>query len=359
MFSELPGLFDRDFVTGYLLPSIVPVLGTALIVSLVFGTHVVGLYLSPSQPSGSQFYLAIQDLQSATFLLGLAVMLCLTVAVLLLILNRSLIRFTEGYIPPVSWFRFIAVRRYRRLRRNIEKAEQRYIEEQEQGEVSIAVKRRYRELLLRRARSYPDQEEFVLATSFGNTIRAAEVYSRLMYGADIIPIWPRLLAIADADFKKSLSRARAKVDFSVNCLYTLFLLAIEITVCFSISTDPQFFWRNCWFILVILFPGIIAVYYLAVSSASEWGVLIRTASDLYLDSLFEKLRLRYPRNENERRSMWQSVSRSFLYLEPLSDLKTPKPGEISKRGLTRRSATRSLETTSSDVGDERERPLSN
>ena len=121
MFSDLPKLFDRNFVTGYLLPSILFGLGTCLLAWLAFGVCLVGVqYALPQQGSASS-HLVIQDTESATLLLGVFTLACLVLAVLLLVLNRFFIRLLEGYVPPVSWFWQIEAGGFQRLQQDFQK----------------------------------------------------------------------------------------------------------------------------------------------------------------------------------------------------------------------------------------------
>lgn len=320
MFSDLPGLFDRNFVVGYLLPAILLVVATCLIISLASGFQIIGLQLSSQQFGTSGVFPVIQDVEGAALLLAALALQCLILAAFLLATNHVLVRFLEGYLPPISWLRPVAIKRYRRFRARLDSAIEDYLREHEQGEITTMTKKRYRELLRTKVDRYPDQEEFVLATTFGNVIRAAEVYSRLMYGADSIPIWPRLLAVVEAEFKKSIESAKAMVDFSVNGFFACFILIFEALVLFSLPADRSFLWSRYWITFPLLMVLCVGFYRLAVSSALQWGILIRATSDLYLDDLAETLRIELPKEQQQRKAMWQAISRSFLYLEPLPAL---------------------------------------
>ena len=58
-------------------------------------------------------------------------------------------------------------------------------------------------------------------------ISAFEGYSRVMYGIDAIPFWPHLSAVIPEDYQRSISSAKADVDFAVNLFYFSFMLLLE------------------------------------------------------------------------------------------------------------------------------------
>ena len=66
---------------------------------------------------------------------------------------------------------------------------------------------------------YPDDEFWLLPTSFGNSIRAFEVYSRIMYGIDAIEGWSRLLAVIPTEYLEKINDSKANVAFWVNNLF--------------------------------------------------------------------------------------------------------------------------------------------
>ena len=74
---------------------------------------------------------------------------------------------------------------------------------------------------------FPDEEAWLLPTSFGNTIRAFEVYPRVMYGLDAIPGWLRILAVIPKDYRESVDNAKAQVDFWLNLWFLSILMIFE------------------------------------------------------------------------------------------------------------------------------------
>jgi hypothetical protein len=159
------------------------VAGTALVLSLWAGVEIVSMGVEATQGQAGPGRI-VADVDSATLEIALLAMVSLAVAAVLQALNLWLVRFLEGYYRPISWLQPLARCRFGRLRRRLEATAHEYKEEEQAGEVSRETREHYRLLCRQLATRYPDQERFVLATSFGNHLRAAEVYSRVVYGAD-------------------------------------------------------------------------------------------------------------------------------------------------------------------------------
>jgi hypothetical protein len=101
--------------------------------------------------------------------------------ILLLATNRDLIRLMEGYgrLNPAHVFQGFERRRYRKLKDEI--LELNKIKSEQKGFTHELNKKRT-QLMVKLVERFPDEEDWLLPTAFGNTIRAFEVYPRVMYG---------------------------------------------------------------------------------------------------------------------------------------------------------------------------------
>jgi len=89
MFIDIPKLFDKNFVTGYLLPSILFTLLTGWLVQLAYNFQLIDFQLNwVQQNTRNLMVVKIPDVPEATFILGLVILVCLTLPILLLSLNR-------------------------------------------------------------------------------------------------------------------------------------------------------------------------------------------------------------------------------------------------------------------------------
>ena len=108
MFSDLPKLFDRDFITGYFLPATVYVLATLTLI-VEFGLLPMLVVLLPP---GVQWetLLGITAIGLVSWLLAIS----------LLALNRWLLRLLEGYVLG-DWgiFRIATFLRDRQIKRYV------------------------------------------------------------------------------------------------------------------------------------------------------------------------------------------------------------------------------------------------
>lgn len=181
MFSEIPKLFGRDFAIAYFIPSAILLVSITTVMSTFDVKFILNDVLSEK-------------------LLGVAVYIFVTwvFSIVLMAINSQLIRFLEGY-GPLNPLRFRKSRMRRLFRETAFPAleEAKIVDlarEQDRPvlpDLGLQLGKRLRVVVS----EFPHEEEWVLATKMGNSIRAFEVYSRVVYGLDAITAWPRLSMI--------------------------------------------------------------------------------------------------------------------------------------------------------------------
>lgn len=305
MFGELPKLFDRNFVVGFFLPVAIFITISVLIINpYPFGSQVVNLLTT--------------DLLVGTTALGL---LSWVGGIVLLAVNRDLYRVMEGYraYNPLKLLGWMEKRRYRRAVRELEKLDNAYREcINSKKEFPVKSRKRRNELMRQLAEEFPDKEEYLLPTPFGNVLRSFEVYPRYMYGFEAIDGWGRLLAVIPKDYLELIDAARAQVDFWVNLGVVFILLQVEyIALAFVTGTPLQW-----WVVLLFIVLGALAPLR-ATSSAREWGDFVKSAFDVYRFKLLESLGIDIPENREKEKILWGRYSQAIIYRLPerLPDLK--------------------------------------
>ena len=158
---------------------------------------------------------------------------------------------------------------------------------------------------------FPDDERWLLPTSFGNTVRAFEVYSRIMYGMDAIVGWNRLLAVVPVDYRSLIDDAKTYVDFWANVWFFGIVVFMEyVALAWHTHQRPLL-----WIPFIALLASTVA-FFRAQTSAIEWGDFVKSAFDTYLVDLRKKLAFPLPKNRDEEKDMWLAFSRSVLYINP-------------------------------------------
>lgn len=301
MFGKLPELFDRNFAVGYFLPSTL-FLVTSLALANEFG-HLPAII---SMNTASQV-----DVLIGTTIVGLMSWLAST---LLLATNRDVLRLMEGYgcFNPSHLLGWVEKRRYKKLLENISKLDEEYlscISEKIEFPKKLRLKRN--RLMRESAERFPDEEQWLLPNSFGNTIRAFEVYPRVMYGLDAIPGWSRLLGVLPEEYRGLVNNAKIQVDFWAN-LWLLSLMTVVEYVGLALRAGQV---RILWFPFVAFSIALVA-FSRATSSAVEWGDLIKSSFDVFLPELCEKLGLLDTATVNEKKVLWRKFSQSIIYRNP-------------------------------------------
>jgi hypothetical protein len=303
MFSELPKLLDRNFAIAYFLP-----------VSL-FVVVSIGLLKAAGYWSKVETILTGTTIIDAT----LAILASWITGTVLLVLNREIYRILEGYGD------------YNPLRLFLGRTKQKFLEKLDRLKYldgnfeNLTLKEKEERTILMKelAKSYPDaakdsnKAKYLLPTSFGNALRAFEVYPRVMYGLEGIDGWPRILAVLPKDYRELIDSAKAQIDWWVNLIVMSFLFLVEFWyVVFSKwGTSPGWFYTALNISIPLVLFALLNWIFLwrATSAAIGWGDYVKSAFDLYRFDLLEKLHIAPPKTREEERELWTSLSRAIIF----------------------------------------------
>jgi hypothetical protein len=313
MLSSLPKLIGRGFVLGFLLPSI------------LFCLYLQALAIN--LPGLSSLVPQLDAVK-----LTPVVLLSLVLAVLLMAVNRMIVRALEGY-GDYNPLRILMPLRLRYFREKIVPLFEEAVRVDKARKTNPGAQSSIAGFplsLSRATEAFPDREDRVLPTKFGNTMRAFEVYSRALYGLDAIPAWPRLFLVLPQSMKDQIRDSRAMLDFNAN-LFVLSTLAIIMTAA------QMYVGQGANQVSVaIAFPVVGAVYaWMALpQGAHQWGEIVKSAFDLYRHRLAKELGLDVPSAAEDERRMWRQVSRMMIFRSPsaidqLDEFRRPKL--VSKR----------------------------
>jgi hypothetical protein len=320
MFSELPKLFDRNFAMAFLLPFVV-----------FFWLAVEILYLFGLSINLVSFVQV--DLVVRTVIVFLVAWLG---GILLLVTNQGLYRFLEGYGAwnPLRFFKKVEERRFRHLNDRIDELDEKFINALDRNsDIPPEEKKERAGHMLEFAKRFPHKAEYLLPTPFGNTIRAFEVYSTVMYGLEAIDGWSRLLAVTPKDYRELIDNAKTDVDFWINVGFLSVLLLLEysfLAIWFGILP--------AWWMLIILLVSSVLAPRFARSSAVAWGDYIKAAFDMFRSQMREALLFVRPGNRQEESAQWTGFSQAIVFrsldsMPPLS-MKDPANGYPAGSGLT-------------------------
>jgi hypothetical protein len=168
------------------------------------------------------------------------------------------------------------------------------------------------ELIYRR---YPPEghEKHMMPTTFGNIVKAGELYACDRFYIETVLIWPRLYVLLPERAIQLIADARSSIDFMLvySALAGLFSVVSGVYLLVVGAT---------WWLFVLCFWGALFVAWLtyrgAVSTALLYTDQLRVTFDLYRTSVLQQMRLPVPGTVEEERATWQKLQR-FLYRNDL------------------------------------------
>jgi hypothetical protein len=286
MFSELPKLFDRDFAVGFLLPA-------AVFTGAVW--FVLGAFdLTSSKPN--------VEVLTASAVAGVIVFV---IAVALLALNYMILRIFEGY----PWRQLVSSRdRVWRGRFHKEAAPLLRLQRDFAEGGDPILPSDFSARLLQAVENFPDAEEWVLPTKFGNEFRAFEVYSRVLYGIDEVPMWSRLQSVLPEQFKKQLSESASVLNLFVNST-----VGAGITVILYLALASYYRHFSNIGLCIAAVVALFVSYRASLTAVKEYGTHVKSAFDLYRGDLAKQLGFQLPQSAERERDMWRAFSRATIY----------------------------------------------
>jgi hypothetical protein len=331
MLSALPNLANKAFLLGFFLPTFLFVIVLAQL-----------YYYEPWATA----WLAAASGKSGTWdSLAYFVVAVWGVSVLLMMINDLQFKMLEGYRFPLSKLPWLWRGERQRFQERNDSFQTLNDQWGAQGDAFPQASRREWERLRRDlVKDFPLAANDHLPTRLGNSIRAFEVYSKEVYGADSIPLWLHLSAVIPADFQSGLDDARAQVNCAVNICF--FALVIGIAAAFSliVGFDPKslgnryttfadmapILHTSSFRFLYWAVGGVIVsrlAYLFAVELAQNWGDQVKAAFDCYLPDLAKKLGFKLPETGERRVLFWRAVSEQAIYWRPLQPEQWAPPVE--------------------------------
>lgn len=293
MLGALPKLLGRGFVLGFLLPSI------------LFCAYLQAIESHGSMLPGMQ---SLDSLTQATPI----VLAVLVLAVVLVALNRAIVRILEGYgaYNPIVVLKKLELRHFKDKIAPLYSEQNRLDKARENNPNERPAIADFPRKLERAVKSFPDHEDHVLPTQFGNTMRAFEVYPRVVYGMELIALWPRLYSVIPKSARDQVTDSRAMIDFNVNVLLlSCFCLVVAL---FDDIKGRELGTYNA---IMLIIPSITALcaWIALPQSAQQWGEIIKSNFDLYRPKLAKQLGLNMPDTLEAERIMRREVSRAVLF----------------------------------------------
>lgn len=293
MIGEAPQPFDRNFLISFMLPAVL------FVAILYLITNEILFSIDFETVTNSEF----------SVILAIAISLVSFVAAALSSLNYAIYRFFEGYgsFNPLSFRR---VHHQMHFEQHVMQAhrEQNAIEQARRKGRSSPPSSEHSQRLVTATKDYPDQEKYLQPTRFGNRYRAFEIYSRVVYGLDAVPAWPRLQYVLPKDAIKIVADSKSAVDFALN-------ISIVASILSGTSLGFSLVERSFYLLMLsgIFFAMSYMAYRVACSAVLTYGDNIKSCFDLFRQRLAVQLQLRIPDLLEEERRMWDIVSRMMSY----------------------------------------------
>jgi hypothetical protein len=288
-FGALAGVLSRRFLIGYFSPWFV----AALLI-----THFVDARTMPGVVTHT----------SAGAIVAFCSGFAITTGLIIQGLDYALMRLLEGYPllnSPRSTRLAGYLTRQQRTKYSQLEAEVTALKSLPEGVVETEFERAQRharvtELARRLDERFPRDPNRLLPTTFGNVLRAFEMYPYDRWGFDAVVFWPRLEPVLSDGERELQGDAQAVMNFFVNSMLALVVMTCVFTydgLRYDRTTVVDWAGR--------LIPLILAAgaYRFAIQAAVGWGDTVRASFDLHHRELLGLLGFRAPLSAADERDI--------------------------------------------------------
>jgi hypothetical protein len=292
-------LLDKRFLLAWWFPTLI--------------TSSIGLLLYSWPKNWEPLEQYFSALQSGTFSTQLMIilgtlLLTLVLAHLLQAFSISIVQFWEGYWPRNLWNRYMKTREVT--------GRWNYLRGERRGASSVNLES-FDSIHERLFYGYPSREDRLLPTRLGNTLRAAEDYAQTTYGMDAIFWWPRLWLILPEAAQQQIDDSETPMIALLNFTTQIVLISLFGSIYLGLQFMGAWqLWMAFGAACMILIVGLalaFLIYRSAVSQAKVYGMLIRSAVDLYRFDLLKALHQALPPNIDAEQKLWDDLVR-WIYL---------------------------------------------
>lgn len=170
---------------------------------------------------------------------------------------------------------------------------------------------------IRLAAGYPDKDEDMMPTRFGNVMRRYERLAGSQYGLDAVKVIRQIALVAPDRRVNYLNDQRQLLDLSIRMSATS-IVATLIAV--------AFLWRHGPWLMIALVPYSVAYisYRGAIVVAHEYCAAFSAIIDLDRFTLYANLRMRMPKNTKAERRMNSRLVELLDYKRPVLSYEHPQ-----------------------------------
>lgn len=126
----------------------------------------------------------------------------------------------------------------------------------------------------------------ILPTKLGNVFKSMEIYPEWKYGMNGVFFWTRIQLLMSEENKNTLDKMRAFVDMFVELTGIFFVAAIVYSIVLAYNEN---YVLSVVSLVVFIFFSLVS-YGMAVESALNFGLYVRSIFDLYREELWNKLK---------------------------------------------------------------------
>lgn len=160
--------------------------------------------------------------------------------------------------------------------------------------------------------TYP-KKQAMLPTRLGNILRASEEYSLLAYNLDAAVVWPRLVPNLPEAYLARLDQSSTPLTTMLFSSFLSFLFALIMGSWLALTGHS---WPLFWAVIISGVLLALGFYESALLRAVEYGLLVRTAFDLYRKELLNALDISLPLSPQEERKQWKRLKDLWYFHNP-------------------------------------------
>lgn len=158
---------------------------------------------------------------------------------------------------------------------------------------------------------------YIQPTALGNVLSWIATYPKERYGIEMEFLIPLLYKVIDKEYSSLIEERKIFFDFTIIMVFLCAVTSTGLLFYSGFSFYYSLFQSKYQALILVAAPIIFVIasivfYLLSLLSARSYGVMLKSAMDLYRLKVLDELRIPVPKKLQDEKEIWKKLNQSYL-----------------------------------------------